>query len=227
MTLSLILFDCDGTLANSEGFISRCATEAFEEEGMTHLLDINRSQFLSMSFLGFFEHLGDQLSANQREKIQTSFFRQLRSERDAGKLCEPLFDGIRPVLEDLHAQGYLLGIATNKGSHGLKSVLKTNGIEHLFCTEQTSDNSPTKPAPAMVENAMKETGVERENCILVGDTLADVLLARNAGISCIGATWNKSSRLTADDVGCIVSRIEDLVSAIHRILPPPDVQSMH
>ncbi len=86
------------------------------------------------------------------EHYRTSF----RAMREEGRLSEPLFDGIAALLSGLHRAGWRLGVATGKSDRGLTHCLATHGLSDLFCTLQTADRHPSKPHPAMLEQAMAE-----------------------------------------------------------------------
>ena len=217
MSLKLVLFDCDGTLANSEGFVWHHAHAVFEREGVAHLLTEHRHAFLSMSFNGFLAHISTFIPRAQAVRMFDEFRDALRNVRDSGVLCEPLFDGLATVLEELAARGYVLGVATNKGMHGLKSVLASNKVDHLFSTLHTPDTAPVKPAPDMVFHALAATGAARADSVLVGDTMADVLLAKNAGIRCIGAKWNPSAHFDEAQVDAVAHHPRDLAAILEEM----------
>ena len=93
------------------------------------------------------------------------------------------------AIKQLGDAGFLLGIATGKGSRGLLATLETHGITGLFHTLQTADTAPGKPNPDMLFNAMKETGAEPENTAMIGDTTFDMEMAVSAGTLAVGVSW--------------------------------------
>jgi len=102
---------------------------------------------------------------------------------------EPLFPGVREALEALSGAGYLLGVATGKSRRGLDSTLNLHGMRDLFVTLQTADDAPGKPHPGMLENALRATGARREDTVMIGDTVFDIRMARNAGVHPLGVSW--------------------------------------
>lgn len=213
----LVLFDCDGTLADSESFLSRVARESFAAFGADHLLATYRREFLGLSFTDFFGLIGPHLTEEQKQEIKAHFLARIRTERDTGAVVEPLFPGIREMLAALEAESFLLGVATNKGGHGLNSVLVSNRIADHFVTLHHTDNAPSKPAPHMVLEALRATGVSPDRCVVVGDTVNDSLLARNAGVRMVGARWSPSHHLT--DADRMVDQVADLVPVLRELLP--------
>ncbi len=213
----LVLFDCDGTLADSGSFNLRVARAAFASVGAVSLVETYRQEFLGFSFRDFLALVSPHLTEEQRQTVHDRFWAGLREGRASGAVVEPLFPGIRDALVTLNAELFLLGAVTNKSRLGLVSVLDSNQVADCFVTLHHADNSPSKPAPDMILNALRATGVDRERCVLVGDTVNDTQLARNAGVRMVGARWNPLHHLT--DADCMVDRVADLVPVLRELLP--------
>lgn len=214
--LKLVLFDLDGTLADSHAFLTRVVGEAFAHVGAS-LPDAERMrEFYSLTYYDFFKRCGDLLSPDQIVAASDYMHHTLLRERSTGALIEPFYPGIKAALDELLQAGYLLGIVTNKPGHGLNSVLATNEAAHYFVTLNNPDNAATKPAPDMVLNGLRATGAEPANCVVVGDSLVDMLTARNAGVRAIGVTWAGRDAGPLADAGAIavLDRVEQLVPAI-------------
>jgi phosphoglycolate phosphatase len=109
--------------------------------------------------------------------------------RESGEGHDPLYDGIADLITQLSADGWLLGVATGKAMRGLKYVLATHDIGHHFVTLQTADLHPSKPHPSMIEAALAETGVDRANAVMIGDTSFDMVMAQAAGVRGLGVGW--------------------------------------
>ncbi|MGH7003599.1 MAG: HAD-IA family hydrolase, partial [Alphaproteobacteria bacterium] len=102
---------------------------------------------------------------------------------------EPLFPGIRALIEAFEAEGVLLGVATGKGRRGLNITLDQHGLLRHFVTCQTADDAPGKPNPEMLRRAMAATGAEPGKTAMIGDTTYDMLMALSAGTVAIGVAW--------------------------------------
>ena len=100
--------------------------------------------------------------------------------------------GIVDVLDVLLARGWVLGVATGKSDRGLARVLADHGIADRFVTLQTADRHPSKPDPAMLLAAMRDTGATET--AMIGDTSFDMLMARAAGTHAIGVAWGYHTR---------------------------------
>jgi phosphoglycolate phosphatase len=217
MSLKLVLFDCDGTLADSGAFLSRVAKESFTEFRADWLVEKYHPEYLTMTFGGFLRHVEPHLQAGQSKAIQEAFLKRLWDERNSGRLTEPVFPGIPDMLEQLGKTGFLMGVVTNKGGRGLDSVLDSNNIRHHFVTLHHADNSVPKPAPDMVLNALKATGVDKASCIVVGDTMNDVMTAQNAGVPVVGVHWGLQNPMPG--AVRVVKAVAELPDVLAELLP--------
>jgi phosphoglycolate phosphatase len=103
---------------------------------------------------------------------------------------EPFFTGAREILTVLAARpDVLLGLATGKSRRSVDRLIAREGIEGVFAVVETADSAPSKPHPAMLEQAMRQAGVGAAATTMVGDTTFDIEMARAAGVTGIGVAW--------------------------------------
>ena len=189
----LLLFDYDGTLVDSANMIIEGTIEAFNRCGLAipepddiragigQKLDIAIKSYLPL------EH-----KRTLDEVIRQ--YRQWYVEKDLeGKQFEPLFENVKPVLEILHQDGWNLGIATNKSLRGLSRGLQHHKIERFFSIIMTTDNFTPKPNKAMAMHALKKLKVKNSDAFMIGDTIHDIKMGKNAQINTIGVTWGYNS----------------------------------
>lgn len=188
--LRLVVFDCDGTLIDSQHMIVAAMNHAFDAHGIPNL---PREQVLSIVGLSLdeaIETLVPHVELSLRRRVTESYkgaFFELRSRKD---LAEPLFPGVREALDALHARDdTVLGIATGKSQRGLRHALELHGLRDYFVTLQTADDAPSKPHPEMLLRAMREAGADAADTVLVGDTSYDMEMARSAGAHAFGVDW--------------------------------------
>lgn len=182
----LAIFDCDGTLVDSGAAIHTALEQAFEAHGLECPPCEVTKKVIGLSLMEAMAALvphGDHAALTQTYK--DAFF----AMRGAGRVEEPLFDGIAELLDALDAADWLLGVATGKSDRGLRHCLEMHDLGSRFVTLQTADRNPSKPHPAMALAAMAEAAVEPRRTIFVGDTGWDMGCARGAGVGAIGAGW--------------------------------------
>lgn len=186
----LAVFDCDGTLVDSQANICRAMESCFVE----HRLDppgreaIRRIVGLSLvpAIAMLLPDAEDQQHEAMAESYKRAFF-TMRADRTLDP--EPLFDGVAEAIAALADTGWALGVATGKSDRGLAHILDHHGLTHRFVTLQTADRHPSKPHPSMLETAMAEAGAAPEATVMIGDTSYDILMAVNAGVHPVGVAW--------------------------------------
>jgi phosphoglycolate phosphatase len=182
----LAIFDCDGTLVDSGATIRTALEQAFDRHGLECPPGEVTRKVIGLSLMESMAVLapdGDHAALTQTYK--ECFF----AMRSAGRVEEPVFDGIFELLDSLDGDGWLLGVATGKSDRGLKHCLESHGLAGRFVTLQTADRNPSKPHPGMALAAMAEAGAEPERTIFIGDTSWDMGCARSAGTWAMGAGW--------------------------------------
>lgn len=185
----LAIFDCDGTLVDSQANICRAMADAFVAEKLTPPADpaIRRVVGLSLTeaMHALLPHAGHDVHVRLGETYKDAF----RTLRARGQVEEPLFPGIAETLAALEAGGWLLAVATGKSDRGLAHCLEFHGLEKMFVSLQTADRHPSKPHPSMIIEAMADAGALPETSAMIGDTSFDIGMGINAGCVTIGVAW--------------------------------------
>ena len=187
--IRLAIFDCDGTLVDSGATIYAALTESLVAHGRPVPPPREARRVVGLSLLQAFEMLVPDAAADEVEGLSESYRLAFQGLRAAGRVEEPLFDGIAELIDALDADGWLLAVATGKSDRGLRHCLDTHGLRGRFASLQTADRNPSKPHPAMALAAMAETGAAPESTVFIGDTSWDMGCARAAGVGGIGVGW--------------------------------------
>jgi phosphoglycolate phosphatase len=209
----LALFDCDGTLVDSQANIGAAVEQSFALHGVAipERAAIRRIVGLSLveAMRGLLPGADDAQHRAMAEDYKLAFQRM----RATGALAdEPLFDGMIAMLDRLDADGWVFGVATGKSDRGLAHVLDLHGIKARFVTLQTADRHPSKPHPSMIETAMAEAGSSPETTVMIGDTSYDIVMGRNAGTRTVGVSWgyHPPEELLACGAHAVAGEVADL-----------------
>jgi len=197
----LALFDCDGTLIDSQHDIVEAMNRAF---GAVKLDMPSRADILSiigLSLPAAMARLVPNADSDFHDHLSEQYKVAFRAMRTEGGVGEPLYPGIAELIQDLDEQGWMLGVATGKSDRGLQICLTNHGLIDKFVTLQTADRHPSKPHPSMALQAMAEAGAAPETTVMIGDTSFDILMAHNAGMRAIGVTWGYQSADELHDAG--------------------------
>jgi len=153
------------------------------------------------------------------DRVAETYKSLFRFQRASGGIHEPLYPGVEKSIKDLHAAGWLLGIATGKAMRGLIATLEPHGFFDYFITRQTADVAMGKPHPDMLNKAMADTGVDADATVMIGDTTYDMEMARNAGTKSIGVSWgyHPPEELLTAGAHVVIDGFEALVAALESL----------
>lgn len=201
MTLRLAIFDCDGTLIDSQHSIVAAMQVAFDVTGLPYP---SRADVLAVVGLSLPQAMARLLPDAEPEycaQISDCYKRAFAQMRTDKTLSEPLYAGMADLLDALDAAGWLLAVATGKSDRGLQHALAHHGLTDYFVSLQTADRHPSKPHPAMIEAALADAGVDAADAVMIGDTSFDMLMARSAGVRALGVGWGYHDVAALRDAG--------------------------
>ena len=215
----LAIFDCDGTLVDSGASIHHALAETFAEHGIDIPPAQESRKVIGLSLVEAMAALVPDASAEEHASLTETYKRKFIAARAAGRVEEPLFDGIAPLLDTLEADGWLLAVATGKSDRGLGHCLACHGFAARFVSLQTSDRHPSKPHPSMALQAMADAGAAPQTTIVIGDTSYDMGMARAAGATGIAAGWgyHEPSELLAGGAVAVAGQPLDILQVIARL----------
>ena len=218
--IRLCVFDCDGTLVDSERSILSGMCVAFAAHGFPLPTDDAVRRVVGLSLAEAVACLLPASSERECKRISGSYREAVAAMRLDGALLEPLYPGVLEGLQALEDEGWCLGLATGKSYRSAIATLAAHGLEHRFVTLQTADNAAGKPSPQMMIQAMAEAGAEPGATVMVGDTTYDMMMARNAGALALAVTWgyHKKPELEASGAHAAVEEFGAIASAIGRLI---------
>ncbi|UVJ42704.1 HAD-IA family hydrolase [Pseudomonas sp. LS1212] len=186
----LLIFDWDGTLADSIGRIVEAMKVAARESGYPERDDLAIKGIIGLALPEAIRTLYPDISD---ERLIA--FRQYYADSYIALEAEPspLFPGVLESLEAFRADGYRLAVATGKARRGLDRVLKAHGWEDYFDITRAADETQGKPHPLMLEQILAHCRVEPAQALMVGDSSFDLLMARNAGMDSVAVGYGALS----------------------------------
>lgn len=185
----LAIFDCDGTLVDSQASICRAMAEAFIAAKLAPPADLAIRRVVGLSLTEAMRMLLPEAGHDAHVMLTEGYKHAFRQMRGAGEVEEPLFPGIVEALRALEADGWRLAVATGKSDRGLQHCLEVHGIARMFISLQTADRHPSKPHPSMAIQAMADAGALPETSFMIGDTSFDIGMGINAGCTTVGVAW--------------------------------------
>jgi phosphoglycolate phosphatase len=218
--LRLAAFDLDGTLLDSANSIvagvmacwEACGYPLPEPDQVRRIIGLPWEESVQMLLPG----AGDAEFAQIRAYHESV----ARGERPKPPRDQTLFPGVLEMLDAVEEAGYLLAIITSRSGHRLAELLEAESIANRFVSLKTTDNGPGKPSPYLMLQTLEETGVDKQDAVMIGDTTFDILMACNAGTASIGVSWGVHEPDELRDAGAhqVAESVEELLPVMDRLI---------
>jgi phosphoglycolate phosphatase len=202
--MKLAVFDCDGTLVDSQANILRAMHSSFQRLGLPDPDPHAVRRVVGLSLVEAMQALLPDAEADLHVRLADDYklaFQRLRADQKLDP--EPLFAGVGELLAELESEGWLLAVATGKSDRGLKFCLQHHDIEKRFISLQTADRHPSKPHPSMLLKCLEDAGVEASAACIIGDTVFDIGMGVAANVRAIGVDWGYHEASELVEAGAI------------------------
>jgi len=184
----LVLFDFDGTLADTAPDLASAANKMRARQGLEPMpYDVLRPM-ASQGARGLLRaSLDMQPDHPDYESCRLQF---LKDYEDEMTTLTEIFPGIRELLDQLSSNDYSWGIVTNKVEHLAVPIVKHLGLDKECVVTVGGDTTPyPKPHPAPLLYAAEQAGFEPAQCIYVGDDQRDIVAGKAAGMKTVAAAY--------------------------------------
>lgn len=212
----LAVFDCDGTLVDSQHNIVAAMDAAWRAFGLEPVPAAAVRRVVGLPLVEAIAALHPEGGMDDHERLSDYYKDAFRTLRERPDHHEPLFPGTVEALDALEAAGVLLAVATGKSRRGLLATLERHGLGGRFLALKTADDGPGKPNPHMLLAAMAEAGTAPEDTVMIGDTVFDIEMARAARTAAVGVSWgyHEPAELSAAGAHHIIEAFGDLQPAV-------------
>jgi phosphoglycolate phosphatase len=218
--IKLVVFDCDGTMVDSQHMICAAMNGAFTVHGLALPDPVKVRRVVGLSLVEAVARLLPDADPEMHVRLAEQYKTEFRHLRETEHSYEPLYPGVKEVLVQLSRAGYLLGVATGKSRRGLIAALDRHGLSDFFLTLQTADDAAGKPHPQMVLQAMAAAGAAPQHTVVVGDTSFDMEMARSARAGAVGVAWgyHEPEELKASGASEVISELSELLPLVEKML---------
>jgi phosphoglycolate phosphatase len=226
--IQAILFDKNGTLEDSEAYLRSLGHKAARMID-AQIPGIGEPLLMAFGING--DHLDPAglMSVASRKETEVAaaayiaetgrgWFESLNIARQAleeadqyiGKTPSPLFPGSLEVLKSLSAAGLKLGILSAATTGDVQKFVITHQLRDYLQLEMGVDEGPSKPDPILFLQACQALDVEPRTTLMVGDSVGDMQMARDANAAgCIGITWiSNSGNVKGADV--VINQLDEI-----------------
>ena len=205
-----VLFDFDGTLADTAADLARALNKVRADRGLPELpLEKLRSHASSGA-----RGLLDAGMGILPDHAEFKLLREAFLEHYEREICieTRLFAGMLELLAALEARKLRWGIVTNKSTRLTRLLVRELGLDLRAACVVCGDTTPhLKPHPASLLHAAKELSLEPAQCVYLGDDLRDIQAARSAGMRPMAVEWGYGAGLAAWNADAVLARPADLM----------------
>jgi HAD superfamily hydrolase (TIGR01509 family) len=189
MALSAVIFDVDGTLidtnqAHVEAWVNALKKHCYEVSPDRIAVEIGKGGDKLVPSI-----LGEEIERRDGESLRRGHTSEYTRIAESTRL--EVFPGVEPLLADLRRRGLKLALATSSKPGELRSTQRSAGVdwsEQFDVVATGEDASESKPAPDILQAAIKKLKINPARCLMVGDTPYDADTSRDAGAVCFGVT---------------------------------------
>jgi len=189
--ITTLVFDWDGTLADSAGLGLAAFQKAFADLGVAFPLDVYEAAY-SPNWYSTYEALG---LPKEQWQLADDLWLQHYGEETA-----QLIDGVAETLLDLHERGFRLGVVSSGSTSRVSREIEKSALREVFevivCNEQIVRK---KPHPEGLQLALERMNTPNEAAAYVGDAPEDIEMGKSAKVLTVGvrSTYPSSKRLLA------------------------------
>lgn len=214
----LVVFDWEGTIADPLGALVNFLWSEVNQQGWAAFSISQVRHHLLMGLPNAVRALFSGHSELQQHAMVERAERMVSQDRN--KVF--VFSGIKPLLIQLQRSGIDCGIASNKSQSSLERSLQLSELMPYFkCFRGAGVLSP-KPDPQMLIEILNYFQIMPSEAVMIGDSFADIEMARNVNVDAIAIDWYASGVWHPDKMGAkaIVTSIDQLACLLGLQLSP-------
>ncbi|MDR0992925.1 MAG: HAD-IA family hydrolase [Ruminococcus sp.] len=218
MILSVI-FDLDGTLANTIDDIGAACNYALGKFGMSGHTADEYKYFVGDGIKELIERALPENYRDNAEMKEACLLEFRRYYQENYCVFTKPYDGIYETLEKLKRLGISLSVVTNKNEEAVGLIIKKLFGGYFETVIGNSDRIKQKPDPESVIKIMEQNSLSKDEVLFVGDSYTDIRTAKNAGIKGVGVLWGFRTREELENEGAdfIIERPEELIDIVNSL----------
>lgn len=219
--MGTVVFDLDGTLADTSGDLIAAANACFVELGEGALLDPDKDGATAFAGARAMLRLGlKRLGRDDEGEIDRQFPLLLAHYEANIDVHTRLYEGAMAAVNDLKTSGFKVAICTNKPEGLAEILMKKLGVREEFGALVGADTlSVRKPNPDPLFEAVRRAGGDVARCCLIGDTITDRDTARAAGVPSVLVTFGPDGRaVEALKPQALLNHYNELVGIVQRLI---------
>jgi phosphoglycolate phosphatase len=219
-TCRLVALDLDGTLVDSAPDLSFALGEALAAVGLSRPSETETRSWIGGGVDRLVRRALDAAGRVDEPTFRRTLEEFLKLYRENLFVRSRLYAGVPETLTELRATGLHLVCITNKRAAFANELLRAAGIRDSFELVYGGDSFPEKkPHPRQLNEAVRQTGIDAQQCVMVGDSEPDMTAAAAAGFWFVWASYGYCAQLPArqEDPRRIITAFTELPAALGAI----------
>lgn len=192
MKTKIVILDFDGTLGDSQALITRTMKATLKQLGLPEHTTEECVKTIGLPLRQSFKVL-EPMSEKQAEECDILFHKIFMKDNVPGAV--PAFPGVVETIKQLHNEGLIVTIASSRGRQSLVAFVQELHLEpYIRLIFGADDVENAKPNAEPVLNTLHHFGLQPAEALVVGDTIFDIQMGRNAGAKTCGVTYGNGKR---------------------------------
>ena len=207
LSISVVLFDVDGTLVDSAPAVMSAFRDALSDYDLPIPDDQRLRTYVGPPLWYSFGDLG------YEGELLAALVTRYRTRYQAHYLDPEPFPGVIDLLHDLHDAGIPLATATSKQTPMALAQMEHLGLTSVFDVVAGATPDPSSNKARVIREALtrlEAAGADISHPVIVGDSIWDVRGAQEAGIPVIGVGWGYATEDGLDEADAVCETVEDL-----------------
>jgi len=192
MKTKIVILDFDGTLGDSQALITRTMKATLKQLGLPERTTEECAKTIGLPLKECFKALQN-MTEEQAEACAHLYHKLFMENNVPGAV--PAFPGVVETIKQLHNEGLIVTIASSRGHQSLVAFVQELHLEpYIRLILGADDVENAKPNAEPVLNTLHHFGLQPAEALVVGDTIFDIQMGRNAGAKTCGVTYGNGKR---------------------------------
>ena len=207
-----IIFDFDGTIADTSSIILATMQATMRERGLHVATPDTIKRVIGLPLKDCFTHIYPDMSEMEALECASTYCDIFDANKSS--LTPTLFPHVAETLAMLNQNGITMSVASSRGYGSLIELLEMMKVRHYFALVVGVDNvDKAKPDPEAVLYIIKAMEVDANDVLMVGDMPVDIAMGQNAGTRTCAVTYGNSSKeeLEKTRPDYLIDRMDQLI----------------
>ena len=208
----IIILDFDGTLGDTASVIVQTTQATIKELGLPARTDEQCVAMIGLRLVEIPPVLFPECEVDEDLYAET-YRRLFKVFNTEGAVT--LYPNVMETILELHRRGIILTIASSRSRSSLADYIENLGLSEIITYYLgAADVTEGKPAPEAVNMTLEHFGLKPEDAVVVGDTIFDIHMGKNAGTRSCGVTYGNGSRESLADATWLIDDFAQLLNLV-------------